>query len=92
MSFFLEEKKNREGKGIKYLEKISPKIVKDIEKSRFRSRDFCQFLESFGISLGELGLGKKESVSVSENLVSEKKSRFWFRKISLRKKSIGFGF
>ena len=59
--FFLEEKKNREGKGEKYLEKISPKIVKDIEKSRFRSqtRDFCQFLEGFSISLGKFGLGKK---------------------------------
>ena len=46
------------------------------------------------------------SVSVSENLVSEKKvsvlvskklglgkkSRFWFRKIWFRKKSLGFGF
>ena len=31
-------------------------------------------------------------VSVSENLVSEKKSRFRFRKIWSRKKSIGFGF
>ena len=50
MIFFPEEKKNREGKEGKYLEKISPKIVKDIEKSRFRSqsRDFCQFLEGFG--------------------------------------------
>ena len=32
------------------------------------------------------------SVSVSENLVSEKKSRFWFRKIWSQKKIIGFGF
>ena len=38
-----EEKKNREGKGGKYLDGISLKIVKDIEKSQFRSRDFCQF-------------------------------------------------
>ena len=36
--FFLEEKKNREGKGGKYLWKISPKIVKDIEKSWFQCR------------------------------------------------------
>ena len=53
ISFFLEERKNREGKGGKYLEKISPKIVKDIEKSRFRFRSrsqyFCQFLEGFGL-------------------------------------------
>ena len=34
--------------------KISPKIVKDIEKSRFQS----QFLEGFGIGFGEFGLGK----------------------------------
>ena len=46
------------------MEKISPKIVKDIEK--FRSRDVCQFLEGFGIGFGEFGLGKKVSVSVSE--------------------------
>ena len=31
-------------------------------------------------------------VSVSENLVSERKSRFQFRKIWSRKKSLGFGF
>merc|ERR1719284_1320791 len=32
------------------------------------------------------------SVSVSENLVSEKKSRYRFRKIWYRKKSLGIGF
>ena len=56
--------------------RISPKIVKDIEKSR--SRDFCQFSEGFGISFGDL--------------VSEKKSRFRFWRIWSRKKSPGFGF
>ena len=58
------------------MEKISPKICNDIEKSRFRSRsqDFCQFLEGFGIGFGEFGLGKKVLVSVSENLVSKKVS------------------
>ena len=83
---FLEEKKNAEGKGGKYLEKISPKFVKDIEKSR--SRDFCQFLVSVSVSVLEnLVLGKKyhfrfwriwfqKKVSVSENLVAETKSRF----------------
>ena len=83
---------NREGKGGKYLEKISPKSVKDIEMSWFwsRSRDFCQFLEGFGIGFGEFGLGKKVSVLVSENLVSEKKSQF--QKIGYRKKSLGIGF
>ena len=74
------------------MEKISPKIVKDIEKSQFqsRSRDICQFLEGFNFGFGEFGLGKKYvfwfqkiwsrkkvSVSVLENLVSEKKSHFW---------------
>ena len=51
-----DEKQRR--KGGKYLEKISLKIVKDIEKSRFRSlsRDFCQFLEDFGFGSGELVL------------------------------------
>ena len=55
MSFSLEEMKNRKGKGGTYLEKISPKIVKDIEKSRFwsRSRDFCQFLGGFGVGFRE---------------------------------------
>ena len=62
------------------MENISPKLVKDIENSRFRSwsRDFYQFLEGFGIGFGEFGLGKK--------------SRFWFRKIWSQKKSLGFGF
>ena len=60
--YIRDEKKNREGKGGKYLEKISPKFVKDIEKFRFgsRSRDLCQFLEGFGIGFGEFGLGKKD--------------------------------
>ena len=40
---------------------------------------------------GQFGLGKKVSVSVSENLVSEKKSRFRFRKKLVSEKSLGFG-
>ena len=43
-------------------------------------------------SAPSFGIGKKVLVLVSENLVSEKKSRFRFRKIWSRKKSIGFGF
>ena len=56
------------------MEKISPKIVKDIEKSWFwsRSQDFCQFLEGFGFGLEEYSLGKK--------------SWFWFWKIWYQKK------
>ena len=74
------------------MEKISPKIVKDIKKSQFRSRsrNFCQFLQGFGISFGEFGLGKKVSFLILENVVSEKKSRF--RRIWSKKKSLGFGF
>ena len=60
------------------MEKISPKICKDIEKSRFRSRsrDFCQFLEGFGNGLGKFGLGKKSQ----------------FRKTWYQKKSLGISF
>ena len=62
----------------------------DIEKYRFRfrsrSRDFCQFLEGFGIAYGEIGLGKKVSVLVLGNLVSEKSIGFGFEKFGLGKK------
>ena len=70
----------------------------------FRFREFCQFLEGFGF--GEFGLELKVSVSASENLVSDTKSRFrsrlltllpnfgrfQFRRIWSRIKSLGFGF
>ena len=75
--FFFEEKKNRERKGGKYLWKISPKIVKDIEKS-------C-----FGHDLGGLGTFAnfwRVTVSASENLVSEKNLGFGFGKFVIRKK------
>ena len=48
--------------------------------------------KSLGFGLGEFGLRKKVLVSVLENLVSEKKYRFWFWRIWSQKKSIGFGF
>ena len=59
------------------------KNLKDIQKSRFRSRsqEFCQFLGEFG----NFNL-KKVSDSVSENLVLEKKCRVWFWKIWSQKK------
>ena len=38
ISFYVKEKKNKEGKGGKYLEMICPKIIKSIEMSRFWSR------------------------------------------------------
>ena len=93
--FLVEERKNREGNGGKYLEKI-----KDIEMSRFqsrsRSRDFCQFLDSFTVGFGEFGLGKNidfdfgkfgvgKKVSVSKKLVSEKSIGFGFGKFDLGK-------
>ena len=69
-------------------------ISKDVEKSRFRSRsrDFCQIFEGFGFGSEQFGLGKKVSVSVSDNLVPEKKSRFQFGKNFVSEKSLGFGF
>ena len=74
-------------------------------RSRSQSQDPWQFFESLGIgiksfglekkSLGigieKFGLVKKVSVSVLENLVSEKKSRYQSRKIWSRKKSLGIG-
>ena len=46
--------------------------------------------KSLGFGFGKFDLGKK--VSVSENLVSDKKYQFRFRKIWSRKKSFGLGF
>ena len=51
-------------------------------------------LRSLGFGLGLETFAKflMISVSVSKNLVSEKKYRFRFRKIWYRKKSLGIGF
>ena len=70
----------------------------------FGLQTFPNFLEGFDIGFREFGLGekspfwfwriwsrKKISVSVSENLVSEKKSWFRFRKNLTLEKSLGFG-
>ena len=55
-----------------------------------RSRDFCQFFSSLVIGIGKFGLKKKslyrniwsrKKVSVSEYLVSEKKSLYQYRQI-----------
>ena len=74
----------------------------DILVSKLRFRDFCQSFKGFGTenlvsekSFGFVKFGlKKVSVleklvpgSVSENLVSEKKSRFGFGKFGIGKKS-----
>ena len=76
------------------MERIFPKIVKDIEKTRFwsRSQDFCQFLEGFGIGFGEFGLGKKRIGFRFGEFGLRKKYWFRFRKIWSWEKSIGFGF
>ena len=68
-------------------------ISKYVEKSRFRSRsqDFCQILGGFGFGFEKFGLGKKVSVSVLGNFVSEEKYRFRFRKNLVSEKSLGFG-
>ena len=67
-AFFWRKRKPEEEKE----ENIWRRSLKDNEKSRFRSRDFCQFLESFSIGFGEFGL--------------EKMSRFRFQRIWSRKK------
>ena len=65
-------------------------MIKSLTESR--SQDFCQIFDDFGFCFEKFGIGKKVSVSVLENLVSEKESRFWFQNFWSRKKSIGFGF
>ena len=63
------------------------------QRLTFRFRNFCHIFDGFGFGFGKIwfrkkniGFGfkknwprKKVSVSVSENLVSEKKSRYRFR-------------
>ena len=76
ISFFLEEKKKRRKRRKRSLQKLS-RIL--------RSLSFGRGLETFSNFCRVLLL-------VSENLVLEKKSHIWFRKIWSRKKSISFGF
>ena len=59
-------------------------MIKSLTESR--SQDFCQIFDDFGFCFEKFGIGKKVSVSVSENLVSEKKSRFRFQNFWSRKK------
>ena len=63
-------------------------------KSQIFRISFQKMLRSLGLGLGLETFAKflRVSVSVSKNLVSEKKSRFRFRKIWSRTKSIDFGF
>ena len=83
----------RKKKNAEKLKKITSELTPNLAFSHHQSvtsqsRDFCQFFSSLGISIRKFGLEKKVSVSVSENLVSEKKS--WYRhwKIWSLKKSI----
>ena len=84
ISFFWRRKKEKEKDENIWKRSFQPKIVKDIEKSR--PLDFCQLLEGFGIGFGEFGLGKKVSVWVSENSVSEKSISFGFENLVSEKK------
>ena len=63
-------------------------------RSKIFKISFQKMLRSLGLGLGLETFAKflRVSVSVSKNLVSEKKSRFRFRKIWYRKKSLGIGF
>ena len=61
-------------------------------KSQIFRISFQKMLRSFGLGLGLETFAKFLRVSVSKNLVSEKKSRFRFRKNLVSEKSLGFGF
>merc|ERR1712034_69422 len=91
--------------GIPNFPKPIPRLFFRYQIFRNRYRDFfseTKFSEtetetffpipSFPKPIPRLFFRKKVSVSVSENLVSEKKSQFRFRKIWFRKKSLGIGF
>ena len=62
-------------------------------KSQIFRISFQKMLRSLGLGLGLETFSKflRVSVSVSKNLVSEKKSRFRFRKYLVSEKSLGFG-
>ena len=62
-------------------------------KSQIFRISFQKMLRSLGLGLGLETFAKflRVSVSVSKNLVSEKKSRFRFRKNLVSEKSLGFG-
>ena len=75
--------------------------TKDLKWSQISPNSACKSQISFQKMLRSLGLGLgletfakflRVSVSVSKNLVSEKKSRFRFRKNLVSEKSLGFGF
>ena len=63
-------------------------------RSKIFRISFQKMLRSLGLGLGLKTFAKflRVSVSVSKNLVSEKKSQFRFRKKLVSEKSLGFGF
>ena len=71
---------------------VNPKTEIDISVSKLL--DFKTFAKSLrvSVSVSEIWFQKKVSVLVSKKFGLGKKSRFRFRKIGSRKKSIGFGF
>ena len=62
------------------------------ERREIFGEDLSRILRSLGFGLETFANFWRVSVSVSKNLVSEKKFRFWFWRIWSQKKSIGFGF
>ena len=72
----LEEKKNRKGKGGKYLEKNYQKLSRILRSLGF----------GFGLGLETVANFWRASVSVFENLVSKKSIGFVFREFGLGKK------
>ena len=60
-------------------------------KSQIFRISFQKMLRSLGLGLGLETFAKFLRVSVSKNLVSEKKSRFRFQKNLVSEKSLGFG-
>ena len=73
---------------------FDPKTSNFACKSQIFQISFQKMLRSLGLGFGLETFAKflRVSVSVSKNLVSEKKSRFRFRKNLVSEKSLGFGF
>ena len=74
--------------------KRKPEKEKEENIWRRSLQKVSKILRSLGFSLGLETFANfwRVSVLVSENLVSGKKSRFWFRKIWSQKKIMGFGY
>ena len=91
LTFYSGGEKIREDKGGKYSEKENIFFSVGEEKQKRKRRKI------FGEDLSKICLGLKFfanswRVSVSDKLVSERKFRFWFRKISIRFGEFGLGY